>query len=352
VDAVPGERGLFELLLQRDAGPVRRMVGRYIQLRIRLESDSRHSPAIHALKVYYPRFSYQEAYLPEHFRQEYSVDRANDPLPANGADMRERLFAAFEGVLTPLEGQIASSEILLSPDHTPAAHLPWLAELMGQTVPDHWPTERRRRWIAATGLLQHWRGSMAGLYLAMDIITDGAVARGQVVLVENFRLRRTMATILGLDMDDSDHPLTLGTGMSGNSIVGDSLILAEEDTREFLALFAPEFATSAEAGTVEEFFSRYAHQVTVLLHGQARQLKDVVETALEQQMPAHLEWRILETDHPFVLGLAPLLAVDTFIERRPPPKRVTLDDTYLGSEGLLRNHAALSPQDVNIRSEV
>jgi phage tail-like protein len=351
VDAVPGERGLFECLLQRDAGPVRRMVGRYLQLRIRLESDSRHSPAIYALKVYYPRFSYQEAYLPEHFRQEHPVDSANDDLPANGADLRERLFAAFEGVLTPLEGQLASSEILLSPENTPAAHLPWLAELMGQTVPDHWPTERRRRWIAATGLLQRWRGSLAGINLALDIITDGAVGRGQVVLVENFRLRRTMATILGLDMDDSDHPLTLGTGMSGNSIVGDSLILAEADTREFLALFSPELATNAEAEIVEEFFDRYAHQVTVLLHGQARQLKEVVEAALEEQMPAHLEWQILETDHPFVLGLSPLLAVDTFIERRPPPKRVTLDDTYLGSEGLLRNHAALSPQDVNARRE-
>ncbi len=347
VDAKPQQSGLFELLLQRNKGPVRRLQGRYLQLRVRFESDSRHSPAIHALKIVYPRLSYQERYLPEHFRQEFSVDPALDDHPANGADVRERLLAAFEGVLSPIENQIASSEVLLNPENTPAVHLPWLAELLGQNVPDHWPEKRQRRWLAATGELQRWRGTLAGLNLALDIISDGAVGRGQIVLVENFRLRRTMATILGLNMDDEDHPLTLGTGMSGNSIVGDSLILAENDTRSFLALFSPELATATEAAEVEEFFNRYANRVTVLLHGEAKKLKGVVTSVLHQQLPAQLEWAIVETDHPFVLGLAPLLGVDTFIERRPPPKRVTLDDTYLGKEGLLQNPAALSPQDVN-----
>jgi phage tail-like protein len=351
VNAKKDERGLFELLLQRHTGPVRRLQGRFLQLRIRLESDSRSSPAIHALKVVYPRFSYQEAYLPAHFRQEQAVDPSLDGLAANGADVRERLFAAFEAVWTPIENRVASAEVLLSPDHTPEEHLPWLAELLGQSLPDHWPSARRRRWLAAVGELQRWHGTLSGINLALDILTDGAVARGQVVVVENFRLRRTMATLLGVSMDDKDHPLTLGTGMSGNSIVGDSLILAEADTREFLALFSPELATAQESAQVEEFFNRYANRVTVLLHGQARQMKSIVEAALLEQMPAHLQWKIVETDHPFVLGLAPLLGIDTFIERRPPAKRVKLDYTYLGREGLLQNPAAFSPRDVNIRPD-
>jgi phage tail-like protein len=303
------------------------------------------------LKVVYPRFSYQEAYLPAHFRQEQAVDPSLDGLAANGADVRERLFAAFEAVWTPIENRVASAEVLLSPDHTPEEHLPWLAELLGQSLPDHWPSARRRRWLAAVGELQRWHGTLSGINLALDILTDGAVARGQVVVVENFRLRRTMATLLGVSMDDKDHPLTLGTGMSGNSIVGDSLILAEADTREFLALFSPELATAQESAQVEEFFNRYANRVTVLLHGQARQMKSIVEAALLEQMPAHLQWKIVETDHPFVLGLAPLLGIDTFIERRPPAKRVKLDYTYLGREGLLQNPAAFSPRDVNIRPD-
>lgn len=347
LEAKPNERGLFELLLQRDRGPVRRMTGRYLQLRLQFESDGRHTPAIHALKIYYPRFSYQEAYLPEHFRQEQAVDPSLDALPANGADVRERLLAAFEAVWTPLEGDITSSELLLHPNFTPEQNLPWLSELLGQQTPDHWPQARRRRWLAETGNLQRWRGTLNGLQLALDILTDGAVARGQIVVVENFRLRRTMATILGLNMDDEQHPLTLGTGLSGNSIVGDSLILSDENQRDFLALFAPGIGSTTDKKIVANFFDQYANQVTVLLHGDARRLKDAVQTVLEQQMPAHLVWRLVETDQPFVLGLAPLLGVDTFLEHEPPPRQVILDDTYLGREGLLINPPAFSPRDVH-----
>jgi phage tail-like protein len=252
-------------------------------------------------------------------------------------------------MLTPIEGRVARAETLLNPDVTPESNLPWLAELLGQSPPEHWPAMRRRRFISHTGALQRWRGTLAGVQLALDIATGGAVGRGQVVLVENFRLRRTMATILGINMDDADHPLTLGTGMSGNSIVGDSLILSEKDARTFLALFSPELATESESKVVEEFFDRYANQVTVLLHGDARGLRTVVQETLAQQMPAHLQWRVFETEHPFVLGLSPLLAVDTYLEREPPPRPVTLNDTYLGKEGVLRNPVAFSPQDVSRR---
>lgn len=347
VDHRAGESGLFELLLQRPGGRVRRLTGRHLRLRLIVEGDGRRTPAVHAIRVYHPRFSYQEAYLPELFRQEATVD--NRPGPANGADVRERLLAAFEGVLTPLEGTVAGTERLVDPDATPAAHLPWLAEVLGRSLPAHWPEQRRRRLLRESGRLQRYRGTLAGVQLALDIATDGAVARGQAVIVENFRLRRTMATILGLDMDDADHPLTLGTGMSGNSIVGDSLILSEEHAREFLALFSPELARSDERAAVEAFFERYAHRVTVLLHGDARRYRDTVDSVLDEELPAHLQPAVFETDHPFVLGLAPLLAVDTFLEIRPDPRRAVLGDTYLGFEGLLRNPAALSPEDANAR---
>lgn len=348
VAARKNESGLFEILLQRSGGEVRRMNGRYLQLRIQMEGDGRHTPSIHALKIYYPRFSYQENYLPEHFRQEKIHDPAFSDLPANGADLRERLLAAFEGLLTPVENQIVSAEVLLSPEHTPDEHIPWLGELLGQHLPAQWPMQRKRQWLANTGDLQRWRGTLAGINLALDIITDGAVAKGQVVVVENFRLRRTMATILGIDMNDDDHPLTLGTGMSGNSIVGDSLILAEKDGNEFLSLFSPQLAKGAERKDVDEFFAKYGNQLTVLLHGDANKLKTSVTETLTRQVPAHLQWRVLETDHPFVLGLSPLLAIDTFIERRPPAKRVTLNDTYIGREGVLKNPVALSPRGVRV----
>jgi hypothetical protein len=68
---------------------------------------------------------------------------------------------------------------------------------------------------------------------------------------------------------------------------------------------------------------------------------------LPEQMPAHVQWKIIETEHPFVLGIAPLLAVDTFIEVTPDFRRVELNDTWLGREGVLKNPAAFSPRDIN-----
>ncbi len=347
VESVKGESGLFEILLQRSGGPVRELRGRYLKMRIVMTGDGRSTPAVHAMRIYYPRFSYQTHYLPAHFHQE-ALPGASDA-PATPADLRERFLASFEGMLTPIEGRVAASEALIDPQSAPVSLLPDLGTMVGQRLPAHWPEARRRRLLAQTGRLQRRRGTYAGVCHALDILTDGAVARGEIVVVENFRLRRTMATLLGIDMDDRDHPLTLGTAQSGNSIVGDSLILSEEDARAFLALFDPELATIDERAAVRAFFDRYSHQVSVLLHGAARTLHEAVADQLRASMPAHLQWRILETDHPFVLGLAPLLTVDTFLERAPPPERVTLGSTALGREGLLRNPVAFSPQDVNAR---
>ncbi|MEQ5801100.1 phage tail protein [Halomonas sp. H10-9-1] len=342
-----GQRGLFELLLQRPGGPVRRLAGRYLQLQVRLQGNGRAAPSLHAIRVYQPRFSYQEAYLPELFRQELRYDPANASGPANGADTRERLLASFEGMLTPIEGRIAASDQLLHPDSAPAHNLHWLARALGTDLPEHWPMARRRRWLKEVTLIQQYKGSLPAVNLALDILTDGGVQRGEVVVLENFRLRRTLATILGRHMDDADHPLTLGTGMSGNSIVGDSLILSDMDAREFLALFAPELATEEEARAVEAFFERYGHRLSVLLHGPARQQRHAVEEMLTQQLPAHLQWHIIETERPFILGTSPLLGVDTYLERRPGAEPVVLDTTRIGQDGQLHNPVAFSPRDIN-----
>ncbi len=346
-ERIPGESGLFELLIQRPDGPVRRISGRYLQLQLRFQGNGRETPSLHALRVYFPRLSWQEAYLPEFFRQE---QQAHDDAvgPANGADVRERLLASFEGMLTPVEGRVAASDQLVHPDSAPPALLAGLAAAIGVRLPTHWPLPRQRRLLRKATLVQQWRGTLAGLNLALDIATDGAVQRGEVVALENFRLRRTLATVLGIDMDDRDHPLTLGTGMSGNSLIGDTLILAEADVRNFLALFSPALASAPEREQVEAFFAGYANQVSILLHGAGARLRATVEEVLRAEMPAHVRWRVIETEHPFVLGVSPLLAIDTFVETAPPPQPVVLDDTRLGHEGSLRNPAAFSPHELTV----
>lgn len=344
---VPEREGLFEVLLQRPNGAVRDLAGRYLRLRLTLSGDGRHTPAIYAIRAWYPRFSWQANFLPGHFHQQQPLP-AVTPVAAeaaNGADLRERLLACFEGMMTPIEERIAAAETLLYPDATPAPFLPWLAQLNATRLPAHWPEPRQRLWLAQQGNLQRHNGSYGGLCRALDIITDGGVRRGEVVPVELFRLRRTLSTILGISMDDARHPLTLGTGQSGNSIVGESLILADDHSREFLALFAPELAVNnIERNTVERFFDRYARRLTVVLHGPARQLRQVVAEALPGLVPAVVQWQLLESDHPFVLGLSPLLRIDTYLEKEPALGRVQLDRTRLSRGHLLQNPVALAPE--------
>ncbi|MCX6546586.1 MAG: phage tail protein, partial [Acidobacteria bacterium] len=270
-----GRAGLYEILFQRPNGAVRDLAGRYLQLGLTLRGDGRHTPAIFALRVYHPRFSWQQNYLPDHFHQQEvgQVLSPTEPEAANPADVRERLLACFEGLLRPIEDRIAASETLISPRSAPAPLLPMLASLLGAPLPRHWPEPRQRIWLEPQGYLQRHKGTYAGLCRALDILTDGAVRAGRVVPVENFRLRRTLSTILGINLDDERHPLTLGTGLSGNSIVGDSLLLSEDDSREFLALFAPSLSRGSDRKAVSRFFDEYARRITLVLHGQARGLR-------------------------------------------------------------------------------
>ncbi len=341
-----GQAGLFEILLQRPDGPVRRLSGRYLQLQITLQGNGRSTPAVFAMRVHAPRPDWQDTWLPSLFRQE-TPERAGASGPANGADLRERLLAAMEGMLTPIEARIACAEQWLQPTAMPSPVLASLASSLGVHLPAHWPLPRQREQLRLGTLLQQWHGTLAGLNLALDIACDGGVSRGEVVAVENFRLRRTMATLLGVDMDDQDHPLTLGTGMSGNSRIGPSLILSESDAREFLALFSAQQALGDEREQVQAFFESHANQLTVLLHGAGTGRRNEVEAVLQREVPAHVQWRIFETEHSFVLGMSPLLAVDTFVEPQPDARRVVLGDTLLGREGLLENPAAFSPTHIN-----
>ncbi|MBK1660985.1 phage tail protein, partial [Paracraurococcus ruber] len=340
----PGRAGTFDLLLQAPTGAVRRLVGRRLDLVALLSGDGRASPSLHALRAWAPRFSWQEAYLPPLFRQAAPPDAT--PGPANGPDLRERLFSVFEATLTPLETRIGESELLLDPARTPAAALPFLASFLGRTPEPGWPEARQRAELAGLGALLPRRGTLAAVQAALDVASDGGVRRGEVVVVENYRLRRSMATILGIPMDDETHPLTLGSGASGNSIVGDTLILSEAAAREALALFAPGLATADEAAAVQRFFAQHAHQVSILLHGRGALARPAVEAAARREMPAHVQWRVMEARAGFVLGLAPLLGVDSFLVEEPPPVPVTLDEVALGRAGLVLDPAALAPEAV------
>lgn len=361
-------QGVFEILLQRSSGTVRDVRGRYLQLEIEMRGDGRHTPVIECLRVCYPRQSWQEQFLPPLFRQQESVELpvpwvAEDPetvelpipdpeestakrdIPANGADFRERLLSSLDGLFSPLERRIACAESWLLPQGAPASQLPVLAAMLGERLPTHWPELRQRIWLACISELQRWKGTWRALCLALDIATDGAVARGQVIPLENYVMRRTLATILGIDMDDAAHPLTLGTRQSGNSRVGQTLILGDDSARDFVALLAPELLSQSDRTVARKLIDDYAQRMSLLVYQDAFVHLPNIEQVLEDFVPAALKLKIIQTDKPFVLGLSPLLGIDTYLEPARAARRVLLDDTWLGREGLVRNNASFSPRD-------
>src|SRR6185436_6940042 len=104
------------------------------------------------------------------------------------------------------------------------------------------------------------------------------ITRGDVVVLEEYRLRRTFATILGVDLADEQDPLLGGFAFSGNSYVGDTLFLGDEHHREFMALFGPRAVALdrarsaadraqrlADAQAIERFFEESAHRATILV---------------------------------------------------------------------------------------
>ena len=170
-------------------------------------------------------------------------------------------------------------------------------------------------------------------------------ARGDIVVVEHFRLRRTMATILGARLEPAEDPLMPGRRQGGNSVVGRALILGAETEREFLALFRPEQLDAAEEEAVLRFLDEQANRVTVLVHRAVDAgTLGLIRRTVEAEVPAHVEARVLTGSRPLLVGLSALVAVDTYTRPRPPRAGVVLDATRLGAPVFLAETASLDPR--------
>jgi len=345
--ADPAGAGLrqWDWVIRREpgTGPVRELRGRWLQIKLQLAGNGLATPRVSALRAWAPRRSWQRAYLPEFMHQGDVVEEGAAGL-ANGADVRERMFAALNAIVDPIAARIAGAERLIDPMSAPATLLPQLAHMLGERPPAHWPEARRRAWLALSGDLQRWRGTFKGLCLALDLATDGAVSRGQVVPLEDWRLRRPLFTALGVDFAAAAHPLTLGTVQSGNSIVGDTLTLGPDDARVLLLALLPD--ADPDASTLD-LLRRYAdgqaYRLSIVVHASANALRGSIDELLAAELPVHLAWQVLETEHGFVPGLAPLLGIHTFLETFPAWRRMVLDRERIGGAAVLANEPLLTP---------
>jgi len=360
-----GSKGLFTALVQRSGCSidlpdrqtgdpstirsgkvVRALRGRYLLARVQLLGNSRQTPEIAALRIYASRFSYIDHYLPELYQEQVFSPDADVTGESTRADFLERLVDNFEGVLTVLEDRVASSYLVTRPETATDDSLDWLASWIGLSLDPVWPLGRRRDLLRATPQLYRMHGTLGAMQLALDTATGGLQSEGSVVVLENYRLRRTFATILGADLEGDTNPLLPGLMQSGNSFVGNTLFLGVETQREFLSLFGPTIKLSRpEAIAVQNFYKTLAHQVTVLVHQDLdTQQVGLIHRVVEIERPAHVLVRVLSASAALLIGLASLLGIDTFLRDKPPLQPVRVDKTEIGGTDVIRHLPALDPR--------
>jgi phage tail-like protein len=264
---------------------------------------------------------------------------------ASRADFLGRMLANFEGMLTQLEDRIATAHLFSDPDATPEPQLDWLASWVGVAFDAALPAAYRREWLNNAEALARWHGTRRGLLLALNIATGHGVQGGKIIVIEDFRLRRILATLLGVDLGGELDPLLPGLVQSANSIVGDTLVLGDQEQVELLALFREEVATVAENDEVLGFLGQLAHRATVLVYQDvAPQDLGLIRRIVELESPAHVDARVVTVSWPLMVGLYSLVGVDTFLGPPRHSLQVQLDRSGLGRGDYLSGPAALDPR--------
>lgn len=179
-------KGTWELLLQRAKN-------RYLQLRLVFSGNEQRTPRISALRVYYPRFSYLDNYLPSIYRED-----------APSAFFLDRFLANFEGFYTTIEDRIAAAQMLFDVRSAPPDALDWLANWFGIILDPNWTDDKRRLFISRAVDFFQYRGTLRGLRIALRLVLDNCAdesifepqtseqkRRDPIRIVERFQTRRT-----------------------------------------------------------------------------------------------------------------------------------------------------------------
>lgn len=179
-------KGTWELLFQQAKN-------RYLQLRLVFSGNGQRTPRVSALRVYYPRFSYLNNYLPSIYRDD-----------EQSAFFLDRFLANFEGFYTTIEDRIAAVQILFDVRSAPSDALDWLANWFGIVLDPSWQEDKRRLFISRAVDFFQYRGTMRGLRIALRLVLDNCAdesifeqqtleqkRRDPIRIVERFQTRQT-----------------------------------------------------------------------------------------------------------------------------------------------------------------
>ena len=341
-------QGLYMVLVQRANTAVRNLTGRFLGVRVQLNGTGRSTPEIAGVRIYAPRFSYVKNYLPEIYREDTFGPDADVRGDSTRRDFLERFTALFESQFTRIEDRVANAYLLMRPESSPDDSLGWLGSWIG-IEPDSYPPDRRRERLQAAPELYRRRGTVGGVRLALDVATNGQCRRGAIIVIENFRLRHIFATILGADLSIKNDPLLPGYSGSSNSIVGESLFLGDPAIQaELQALFSKDLGLAGSAAAVASFYDSLAHRMTVFVHDQVENVSfPLVGKIAEAEKPAHVQLTVMRASQAFMIGLASLVGVNTYLGPTPQRKPVRVDVSQVGRYDVVQEMATLDPRTEN-----
>lgn len=351
-DELPNRTGTWELLFQRAQG-------RFLQVKLVLTGNSRVTPFLRSLRLYYPRLSYPQRYLPAIYR--------DDSTPGPFLD---RLLANMEGTYTEIEGKMQRVPVLFDPRSAPPEALDWLAGWLGLALDPLWarlqqerqpavpgsrsrPPDRRRLLIRFARKLYERRGTPDGIQFALLLLLDPCLER----LMERLKdaaVRPTHPLRLELARYSLPAPGPATTELELEDLLYDYALSRPSPVRlverflirRGLALVSgdPSAGEPASGNPVESGFQVYAHRFTVLIPvGLTVEEEGMVTRLIGLEKPAHTQFEVRRYFDGFRIAEA-RLGIDTTLDRTNRFTDLILGRNYL-SEGYLESDHPMSVRE-------
>jgi phage tail-like protein len=279
--------------------------GQFLSIRIQVQSDGFHTPAIDTMKVHYPRDSYLQ-YLPATYSED---DESRLFL--------ERYLAIFQTEWDAIDKLIDEDERYFDPDAVPAGpFLDYLAEQwLGLKLEKTWTADQKRRLLTAAPKIFQCRGQLAGLrqfvavYLAnfAGMATADVLSSGFPAILESFRERQ----YLFLSEGDASR---LGDGAP---LWSDTVV-----RRMQLGVYsqAGEAALVSTGDPPHDVFNHSAHKFSVSFPaGWLRTSADeaMLRRAIDAEKPAHTSYDLRLIEARFRVGDQSTVGVDTVVGENP-----------------------------------
>lgn len=277
--------------------------GRYLTARVGLSGDSSATPALHRIRLDFPRSTSADL-LPAAFRQDPAAD-----------DFTERFLSLFDATTADIDRVIERYPALLDPAGVPDGALPWLAGLLGLSFEAGWDAETRRKLIKAAPALYRRRGTPCALKEAIKIVF------GVTPVVDELAGDRHWAQVRATASPPS------ACGLGSVRLFGRSSARLRLGTS---TLGGAPLRAFGDPDT--DPLTEHAHRFRVLLPAGAAD-EDAVRRLVVRQAPAHTRGSVRVGGTGFVVGTRSTVGVDTAFVPLPPP---VVGGTRLNHDGVLR----------------